>query len=109
MDIKTYLSEKHKVVEDALEEGKAPTKKYYIKGPMLEGDIKNQNGRIYPVPVLEKETKRYLETKVDGKRALGELGHPSTTEINLDRVLGGGRFRALHRPGMVCACLTVDL
>ena len=72
--------------EEALTEGKKPQKKYRIKGPMLEGDVKNANGRIYPVPVLVKEANRYMKDKIDNKRALGELGHPSTTEINLDRV-----------------------
>lgn len=72
--------------EEQLSEGKKPNKKYTIKGPMLEGDVRNQNGRTYPVPILVREANKFMEGKIAQKRALGELGHPSTTEINLDRV-----------------------
>jgi hypothetical protein len=73
------------VEEEVVEEGKAPIKKYFISGPMIECDIKNRNGRIYPLPVMEKEIERFQKDRITSNRALGELGHPSTTEINLDR------------------------
>ena len=75
-----------KLSEEQLSEGKKPKKKYLIKGPMLEGDVRNQNGRTYPLPILIRECEKFMEGKIAEKRALGELGHPSTTEINLDRV-----------------------
>lgn len=70
------------VIEEA--EGSAP-KKYYIRGPYLEAETRNGNGRIYPTPVLTREVKAMMEGKIKQNRCLGELGHPATTEINLDR------------------------
>ena len=49
-------------------------------------DVKNQNGRIYPFPVLQREVKNYSKKFVKEGRALGELGHPMGPTINLDRV-----------------------
>ena len=60
-------------------------KELYIEGIFLQGDIKNQNGRKYPVEVLDKEVSRYTKEYVDKGRALGELGHPAGPFINLDR------------------------
>ena len=57
-------------------EGKGAKKKMYIEGVFLQGDIKNRNGRMYPVQTLEKEVGRYNESFVQKGRALGELGHP---------------------------------
>lgn len=61
-------------------------KSYYIEGPFLQAEIKNRNGRFYPMKVLEKETARYIKEMIGGNRAFGELSHPSNPEINLDRV-----------------------
>jgi hypothetical protein len=58
----------------------------YITGPFLVGEQKNRNGRIYPQSILEKEVKRYNEEYVTKNRAFGELGHPDSPSINLDRV-----------------------
>ena len=52
----------------------------------MQADIKNRNGRVYPMEVLEKEVKRYNEEYVDKKRAFGELGHPEGPTVNLDKV-----------------------
>lgn len=60
-------------------------KNYYIEGIIMQGDIKNRNGRIYPKAVLMKETARYNQNYVVKKRAFGELGHPAGPTINLDR------------------------
>ena len=67
-------------------EGKGANKKLYIEGVFLQGDIKNRNGRMYPMETLSREVKRYNETFVQKGRALGELGHPDGPTVNLDRV-----------------------
>ena len=67
-------------------EGKGSNKKLYIEGVFLQGDIKNRNGRMYPVSTLTKEVERYNEAFVQKGRALGELGHPDGPTVNLDRV-----------------------
>ena len=67
-------------------EGKGAKKKMYIEGVFLQGDIKNRNGRMYPVGTLTKEVGRYNESFVQKGRALGELGHPDGPTVNLDRV-----------------------
>tara|TARA_B100001142_G_scaffold320296_1_gene365097 strand:- start:271 stop:915 length:645 start_codon:yes stop_codon:yes gene_type:complete len=58
----------------------------YIQGVFLQGDLKNRNGRVYPMPVLQREVTNYNENFVQKSRALGELGHPDGPTINLDRV-----------------------
>jgi len=67
-------------------EGKGSGKKLYIEGVFLQGDIKNRNGRMYPMDTLSKEVNRYCETFVNKGRALGELAHPDGPTVNLDRV-----------------------
>ena len=67
-------------------EGKGANKKLYIEGTFLQGEIKNRNGRMYPINTLAKEVNRYCETFVNKGRALGELGHPDGPTVNLDRV-----------------------
>ena len=67
-------------------EGKGGKKRMYIEGVFLQGDIKNRNGRMYPVQTLAKEVGRYNESFVKKGRALGELGHPEGPTVNLDRV-----------------------
>lgn len=61
-------------------------KNHYIKGVFMQGNLKNRNGRVYPMEVLQKEVARYNKEYIDRKRAFGELGHPSGPTINLDRV-----------------------
>ena len=67
-------------------EGKGAKKKLYIEGVFLQGNLKNRNGRMYPVDTLAKEVGRYNESFVAKGRALGELGHPDGPTVNLDRV-----------------------
>ena len=67
-------------------EGKGSQKKMYIEGVFLQGEIKNRNGRMYPINTLAKEVNRYNESFVKKGRALGELGHPEGPTVNLDRV-----------------------
>ena len=61
-------------------------KQQYIKGIFMQSDIKNQNGRVYPFSVLQKQVKEFNNKFVKQDRALGELGHPMGPTINLDRV-----------------------
>lgn len=69
-----------------LTEGTDGTKSYYIEGIFLQGNIKNRNGRVYPVDILDEEVNRYTTNYIDASRAFGELGHPEGPQINLDRV-----------------------
>lgn len=59
---------------------------YFIEGIFLQSELKNRNGRMYPEGVMDKEVGRYMESLVKQNRAYGELGHPDTPSINLDRV-----------------------
>jgi hypothetical protein len=61
-------------------------KSLYIEGVFLQGNIKNRNGRMYPMETLRREVSRYNESNVQAGRALGELGHPDGPTVNLDRV-----------------------
>ena len=68
------------------EDEKSGKKNYKLKGIFLQGDIKNRNGRIYPVEVLEKEVDRYNKEFIAENRGYGELGHPEGPTVNLERV-----------------------
>ena len=77
------LETKLSLIKETKEDGK---KNYHIQGVFLMGEEKNKNGRVYRMPVLEKEVARYTKELIEGNRAYGELGHPSGPSINLDRV-----------------------
>ena len=81
-------------LSEATEGGK---KNYFIEGIFMQGNLKNRNGRIYPSQTLEKEMKRYNESFVKTKRALGELNHPQGPAINADRV--SHLITDMHRDG----------
>jgi len=72
-------------------------KTLYIQGPFLQTEQPNRNNRVYRLPVMEREVKRYTEQYVDKGRALGELGHPDGPTVNLDRV--SHKIVSLHREG----------
>ena len=96
--IKELVEDVQYIQEDILdEEGNKKGKNYFIEGIIMQGDIKNRNGRMYPVSILEKEMKRYNENYVAKNRAYGELGHPAGPTINLDRV--SHMFTELKRDG----------
>ena len=70
-------------ITEAKENGQ---KDYKIKGVFMQGEIKNRNGRVYPMQVLDEQVKKYTDNYVNQNRAYGELGHPSGPTINLERV-----------------------
>ena len=72
-----------KVITEAKKGG---GKSLYIEGVFLQGNIKNRNGRMYPMETLQREVGRYMKEHVNTGRALGELGHPDGPTVNLDRV-----------------------
>jgi hypothetical protein len=67
-------------------EGADGTKELYLEGPFLVSEKKNKNGRLYEFNTMKKEVHRYTEEYINRNRAFGELGHPDTPTINLDRV-----------------------
>ena len=69
-----------------LVENKNGKKSMYIEGVFLQGNIKNRNGRMYPMETLRREVGRYNENHIQSGRALGELGNPDGPTVNLDRV-----------------------
>lgn len=83
MKLITEINEEIQYLTEATVDGK---KNFYVEGIIMQGDIKNRNGRIYPSQVLVKEMNRYNQTNIAKNRAFGELGHPQGPTINLDRV-----------------------
>ena len=79
----TELMEDFQYLKEETEKGE---KNYFIEGIIMQADIKNRNGRMYPSEILKNEVGRYNKTYVEQHRAFGELGHPSGPTINLDRV-----------------------
>ena len=80
--IKEVFEQNTVIVEEKLGKGK----EYFIEGIFLQSELRNRNGRMYPESVMDREVQRYVENYVDKMRAYGELGHPDTPSINLDRV-----------------------
>ena len=72
-------------VEYITEQNEDGKKNYKIKGSFMQADIKNKNGRVYPMEILQKEVKRYNKEFINEKRAYGELGHPEGPTVNLER------------------------
>ena len=67
-------------------EEKDGKKKHLIEGVFAQADAKNRNGRIYPMPVMEKAVGKYVADQVKTGRAVGELNHPDGPTVNLDKV-----------------------
>ncbi len=82
---------------EVLTEGTGKNQKLYIKGPFLQAECVNRNGRMYPLSIMEKEVGRYNDQYVTKGRALGELGHPDGPTVNLDRV--SHKIVELYREG----------
>ena len=83
MKLITEQIEDVQILEESTKDGK---KNLYIEGTFLQGNLKNRNGRYYPINTLEREVNKYNESFVKSGRALGELGHPDGPTVNLDRV-----------------------
>jgi len=73
-----------KLFTEDVDEGKK--KNYFLKGPFLEANVKNRNGRRYMQETLEREVKDFNESKIKTHRSMGELDHPPEPTINLDRI-----------------------
>ena len=86
METVKLFSEAVEEVEYITEAKEGGGKNYKIKGVFLQADIKNRNGRVYPMAVLEKEVAKYNRNFIREKRAYGELGHPEGPTVNLERV-----------------------
>ena len=80
------ISETVEDVNYLIEDDETGKKNYRIRGPFLQAEIKNRNGRIYPMNILEKEVGRYNKEYIQKNRAFGELGHPDGPTVNLERV-----------------------
>ena len=86
MDAVKLISEAVEEVEYITEEKDDGGKNYKIRGIFMQADIKNRNGRVYPMEVLDEEVKKYNKNFIQQNRAFGELGHPDGPTVNLERV-----------------------
>jgi hypothetical protein len=84
MKLITEINEEVKFITEETEEG--GKKNMFIEGIFMQAEQKNRNGRMYPLPVMEREVTRYVNDYVNKNRAYGELGHPEGPTINLERV-----------------------
>lgn len=82
------------ITEDSAEDGK---KNFFIEGVFMQGNVKNKNGRLYPMDILIREAERYEKDYIRENRAYGELGHPQGPTINLERV--SHMIKSLKRDG----------
>lgn len=76
-------TEEVKLIVEAKQEGTG--KDYFIEGVFLQSNLQNRNKRMYPKAIMEKEVDRYTKEYINKNRAFGELGHPDSPTINLDR------------------------
>ena len=86
MNTVKLISEAMEDVEYITEDKENGGKNYKIRGVFMQADVKNRNGRVYPMEVLEKEVNRYNKKFINEDRAFGELGHPDGPTVNLERV-----------------------
>ena len=80
-EYRTFKVDK-RLVESSIKENKS----LVVKGVIQRAEAKNQNGRIYPREILEREINKYAEGPIKERRALGELDHPESSVINLQNV-----------------------
>ena len=71
---------------EVITEQKDGKKKLYIEGVFAQAEKKNRNGRVYPMPIMEKAVGKYVDDQVSKGRAVGELNHPEGPTVNLDKV-----------------------
>jgi len=86
MDTVKLFSEAVENVEFITEAKENGAKNYKIRGVFMQADVKNRNGRVYPMEILEKEVTKYNKNFIRENRAFGELGHPEGPTVNLERV-----------------------
>ena len=86
METVKLISEAVEEVEYITEEKEDGGKNYKIRGIFMQADIKNRNGRVYPMEVLDEEVRKYNKNFIEQNRAFGELGHPDGPTVNLERV-----------------------
>ena len=86
MDTVKLFSEAVENVEFITEAKENGGKNYKIRGIFMQADVKNRNGRVYPMDILEKEVTKYNKNFIKQNRAFGELGHPEGPTVNLERV-----------------------
>ncbi len=80
------IQEVNHQLDSLIEEGEGGKKDMYISGIFMQTEAKNKNGRVYPRGMMEQKVHEYNEEFVKTCRAIGELEHPTTPQINLDRV-----------------------
>ena len=80
------IKEINETISYLTEESEDGKKHMFITGPFLQAEVVNRNGRKYLREVMAKEVGRYTEQNINKNRAYGELGHPDSPSINLDRV-----------------------
>ena len=104
------------IVTETLDEGNG--KSLYMKGIFIEGNVRNQNNRIYTKEEIHNAVKAINEKIQNGYSVLGEADHPDDLNINLDRVShmitemdtdgsnGVGKLKILPTPmGNICKTL----
>ena len=83
MGLKFLTTELHEELDFLVEEkNSSEPQKYYITGPYMMAEKQNQNGRIYQLDEMVKEVGRYTSDMVKTRRAIGEMNHPQSTEVN---------------------------
>ena len=83
MGLKFLTTELHEELDFLVEEkNSAEPQKYYITGPYMMAEKQNQNGRVYQLDEMVKEVGRYTSDMVKTRRAIGEMNHPQSTEVN---------------------------
>ena len=81
--ISEHFSDDVEYITEEKDDGK---KAFKLKGVFMQAEIKNRNGRVYPMEVLEKEVERYNKEFIEQNRAYGELGHPDGPTVKLAKV-----------------------
>mgnify|MGYP006104378565 CR=1 FL=1 len=64
----------------------ADGKELFMQGLFIQGDVKNQNGRVYPKNEIKRAVESVQSRLSQGETVMGELDHPEELQINLDRV-----------------------
>lgn len=83
MGLKFLTTELHEEIDFLVEEkNSSEPQKYYITGPYMMAEKQNQNGRIYQLDEMVREVGRYMSDMVKTRRAIGEMNHPQSTEVN---------------------------